>query len=81
MKRPHIEGKLPGVNEGGNPPPIKPGETIEDAAKRLGIKTKTDLEQEEWEKVEHEARRQLANGTDTEIHLIDIEDIEDTPRE
>lgn len=64
MRRPRIEGKIPGINEGGSPPPVKPGETMADAAKRLGIQTadqaQKDLENEEWEKAEWEAKKRAA---------------------
>ncbi len=62
--RPHIEGKMPGVDEKGKPSPIKPGETMEAAAKRLGIQTaeqaQKDLENQAWEEAELRARRQAA---------------------
>lgn len=69
-RRPLIKGKMPGVNENERPAPILPGETPEEAAKRLGIETIEQAQKrmgnEAWENAEYEARRRLVenNGDD-----------------
>ena len=64
MRRPRIEGKVPGVSEGGSPAPIKPNESMEEAAERLGIQTaeqaKAKLEEKSWEDKEWEAKIKAA---------------------
>ena len=69
MRRPRIEGKIPGVNEGGSPPPLKPNESVEATAERLGIQTakqaKKILEEKSWEDKEWEAKIEDAKKRQT----------------